>query len=220
MISSTYIQHITDRVKTILYDAEAGHDWLHISRVLNNAVLISDAEPSCQKEIVILAALLHDIADSKFQAGDEEIGLRVAANIMIECNVPEHIKKEVILIIQNISFKGGFTNSEYDSLELDIVRDADRLDAIGAIGIARAFTYGGYKNRRLYDAAISPVMYEDKESYKHSKAPTINHFYEKLLKLKALMQTNKGKQMAEERHKFMLEYLDHFHTETGLSPFK
>ena len=219
MTQYPYIHKIADRVKSELSNAEAGHDWLHINRVLKNALLISETESESQNEVVILSALLHDIADSKFHNGDENIGPFVAENIMSEFGVPDHIKKKVILIIQNISFKGGFNDTEYTSIELNIVRDADRLDAIGGIGIARAFTYGGYKNRRLYDPEIKPAQYEDKEGYKQNISPTINHFYEKLLKLKDLMQTNKGKQMADERHKFMLDFLDHFYEETGFNPF-
>ncbi len=219
MAPLTYIDKIADRVKNILSDAEAGHDWLHIKRVMTNASMIAETEPECDRNIIMLAALLHDIADAKFHEGDESVGPRLAENIMTDFDVPEYIKKEVILIIQNISFKGGFSQSDYSSQELNIVQDADRLDAIGAIGIARAFTYGGYKNRRLYDREISPVeQYVDKEAYKISTAPTINHFYEKLLKLKDLMHTSKGKQLAEERHDFMLMFLDHFYKETDYRP--
>lgn len=213
-----YIDKIADRVKNILSDAEAGHDWLHIRRVMTNATLIAETEPECDRNVIMLAALLHDIADAKFHDGDETVGPRLAENIMTDFEVPEYIIKEVILIIQNISFKGGFGHSDYSSKELHIVQDADRLDAIGAIGIARAFTYGGYKNRRLYDPEILPVQYMNKETYKQSTAPTINHFYEKLLKLKDLMKTNKAQQMAAERHEFILSFLDHFYKETGYSP--
>ena len=173
---TTILKLVAKEVEFRLQDAEAGHDWLHIQRVWKNAQLISLTEEADQF-IVELAALLHDIADSKFNNGDESIGPRVAENIMKEKNVDQNCITHVVKIIENISYKGGHTFSDFSSLELEIVRDADRLDAIGAIGIARAFHYGGFKNRKLYDPDTSPNLFMTREEYKSGTGPTINHFY-------------------------------------------
>ena len=199
-------------VKTTLANAEAGHDWFHIERVYHTALTINKSENADQL-IVALAALLHDIADSKFNDGDEEIGPYKAGEFLESIEVSPEVIKEVKLIIKNLSFKASFGEINYHSGELNVVQDADRLDAIGAIGIARAFTYGGFKNRLLYDPAIQPNLSMSKDEYKNTAAPTINHFYEKLLLLKDLMKTPTGKEMAQERHDFMLLYLDQFYAE-------
>jgi len=199
-------------VKKTLADAEAGHDWFHIERVYKTALKINEVEQG-DLLIVSLAALLHDIADSKFNGGDEEIGPRIAGEFLHQLNLEPTVIEQVQLIIKNLSFKASLGTLTFHSKELDIVQDADRLDAIGAIGIARAFTYGGYKNRVLYDPAIKPQLQMTKEEYKNTTAPTINHFYEKLFLLKGLMKTTEGRKMAEQRHNFMLLYLDHFYQE-------
>ena len=199
-------------VKRTLADAEAGHDWFHIERVYKTALKINEVEQG-DLLIVSLAALLHDIADSKFNGGDEEIGPRIAGEFLHQLNLEPTVIEQVQLIIKNLSFKASLGTLTFQSKELDIVQDADRLDAIGAIGIARAFTYGGYKNRVLYDPAIKPQLQMTKEDYKNTTAPTINHFYEKLFLLKDLMKTTEGRKMAEQRHNFMLLYLDHFYQE-------
>lgn len=206
------ISQTIDFVKKTLADAEAGHDWFHIERVFKTALSINAVEHG-DELIVSLAALLHDIADSKFNDGDEEIGPRKAGDFLIEIGVDENIIFQVKEIIKNLSFKATFGEITFQSKELDIVQDADRLDAIGAIGIARAFTYGGYKNRVLYDPAIEPNLKMSKEAYKNTTAPTINHFYEKLLLLKDLMKTSTGKKIAQQRHQFMLDYLQQFYSE-------
>ncbi len=199
-------------VKITLANAETGHDWFHIERVYKTAQTINDTEKG-DELIVALAALLHDIADSKFNNGDEEIGPQKAGDFMQSINVPPDVILHVQEIIRNLSYKASLGHITFASKELDIVQDADRLDAIGAIGIARAFTYGGYKNRVLYDPAIKPNLNMSKEEYKNTTAPTINHFYEKLLLLKDLMKTDAGKTMATQRHQFMLSYLDQFYGE-------
>ena len=199
-------------VKQQLEGAEAGHDWFHIERVYRNALHIADQE-NCKREVVQLAALLHDIADSKFHGGDESIGPKTARTFLESQHTDEATIDHVVKIIENISFKGGKTERTFSSLELDIVQDADRLDAIGAIGIARTFNYGGFKNRPMYDPAIAPNMHMTKEEYKASNAPTINHFYEKLLLLKERMNTSTGKKLAEERHRFMEVFLAQFYAE-------
>jgi len=199
-------------VKEKLNDAEGGHDWFHIERVYKNALLIAK-DTDCDITVVQLGALLHDIADSKFHNGDETIGPKTARLFLESENVEEVIIQHVVNIIENISFKGGNFEKKFSSIELNIVQDADRLDAIGAIGVARAFNYGGFKNRALYDPEIAPVTNMTKEEYKKNNAPTVNHFYEKLLLLKDKMNTETGKQIAAERHKYMELFLAQFYAE-------
>ena len=199
-------------VKEKLENAEGGHDWFHIERVYKNAVLIAQGE-GCDLTIVKLGALLHDIADSKFHNGDETVGPRTARTFLTSENVDEATIVHVINIIENISFKGGNFEKKFHSKELEIVQDADRLDAIGAIGIARCFNYGGFKNRALYNPAIAPKLNMSKEEYKNSDSPTLNHFYEKLLLLKDKMNTETGKKIALERHKYMENFLSQFYAE-------
>ncbi len=206
------LQQTIDYVKLTLADAEAGHDWFHIERVFKTALTINATENG-DDQVVSFAALLHDIADPKFNNGDEEIGPNKAEQFLKSINIHHQIIEHVKLIIQNMSFKNSFDKDGFTSKEMQIVQDADRLDAIGAIGIARAFTYGGFKNRVLYDPAIKPVENHSKESYKNTTAPTINHFYEKLLLLKDRMNTETGKAIASERHQFMLTYLEQFYGE-------
>tara|TARA_R110000823_G_scaffold142845_4_gene272901 strand:- start:603 stop:1247 length:645 start_codon:yes stop_codon:yes gene_type:complete len=199
-------------VKEQLQNAEGGHDWFHIERVFKNALLIAEDE-ACNLEIVKLGALLHDIADSKFHNGDETVGPKVTRGFLEKENVDEEVIIHVQNIIENISFKGGNFDKTFRSKELEIVQDADRLDALGAIGIARAFNYGGFKNRPIYNPNIAPKLNMSKEEYKNSEAPTLNHFYEKLLLLKDKMNTDSGKKIAQERHAFMEKFLSQFYVE-------
>ncbi|MCF6351312.1 MAG: HD domain-containing protein [Flavobacteriaceae bacterium] len=200
-------------VKKELQYAEGGHDWFHIERVYKNALLILEVEKA-NSTVVKLAALLHDIADSKFYDGDESIGPKKAKMFLEKENVKPVTIKHVIQIIKNISYRKSLDNAPlFNSKEFQIVQDADRLDAIGAIGIARAFNYGGFKNRQLYNPKIKPQINQNKETYKKSKAPTINHFYEKLLLLKDKMNTETGKLIAKKRHQFMQDYLTQFYDE-------
>ena len=201
-------------VKKELKNAEGGHDWFHIARVFKNSILISKDE-KVDVFVVSLAALLHDIADPKFYNGDETVGPRVAIKFLKEQEVDEQIINHVVDIIKHISYKNSFNTAskKFTSIELEVVQDADRLDAIGAIGIARCFNYGGYKNRALYDPEIIPNLNMTKEQYKKSDAPTINHFYEKLLLLKNKMNTASGKKIAAQRHTFMETYLQQFYNE-------
>lgn len=202
-------------VKETLVNAEGGHDWFHTQRVYNNALLIAKNEP-VDVFIVSLGALLHDIADSKFHDGDETIGSKIAREFLFNLNVDSLIIEHVVNIIENISFKSSLSTNKskrFTSIELNVIQDADRLDAIGAIGIARCFNYGGFKNRALYNPDIKPNLNMNKSEYKNSTAPTINHFYEKLLLLKDKMNTKTGKQIAHERHNFMLSFLDQFYKE-------
>jgi uncharacterized protein len=212
MNTALILKNTADYVKSTLEHAEGGHDWFHILRVWNNAKLIAKNE-NVDTFIVELGALLHDIADSKFHGGDETIGPKLARTFLERENVENSIIIHVENIIKNISYKGGNFKQQFKSPELDVVQDADRLDAIGAVGIARCFNYGGFKNRSLYDPAIQPKLNQTKEEYKNSQAPTINHFYEKLLLLKDKMNTKTGKKIAEKRHIYMETFLQQFYDE-------
>ncbi len=213
MTNTKIIEETISFVKETLKGAEGGHDWFHIQRVFNNTLLIAKDE-KVDVLVVSLAALLHDIADAKFNDGDETVGPKMAADFLSALEVEKQVIEHVVQIIKNISFKSSLDSKKrFSSQELKVVQDADRLDAMGAIGIARAFNYGGFKNRELYNPDIAPNLKITKEEYKKSKAPTLNHFYEKLLLLKDKMNTNSGKKLAEKRHQFMLEYLEQFFKE-------
>jgi len=200
-------------VKTTLKDAEGGHDWFHTERVYNNALLISKGE-TVDELVVALGALLHDIADSKFNDGDDTVGPKIAEAFLMKQNISTKVINHVIKIIENVSFSSNIDNaSEFKSKELEVIQDADRLDALGAIGIARTFNYGGFKNRALYNPDIKPNLNLTKDEYKKSTAPTINHFYEKLLLLKDKMNTKTGRKIAEERHNYMVDFLKQFYAE-------
>jgi uncharacterized protein len=206
------IQHTIAYVKQELKNAEGGHDWWHIERVWKTAKHIAKTE-QVDLLIVELGALLHDIADSKFHDGDENIGPQKARAFLHTLEVEENVITHVIRIIENISYKGGKEAQTFKSAELDVVQDADRLDALGAIGIARTFNYGGFKDREIYNPTIASDLNMTKEKYKNSTAPTINHFYEKLLLLKDRMNTDTGKALAAKRHQFMESYLEQFYSE-------
>jgi uncharacterized protein len=200
-------------VKETLLGAEGGHDWYHIERVWNTARYIREKEGSGDLLIIELAALLHDISDAKFNGGDEEEGSRIAREFLEKLGLDQVKVEHIQSIIKHVSYKGGFAQDQISSMEFQIVQDADRLDAIGAIGIARAFNYGGFMNRPIHNPEMSLREYNDSKAYYGSDTPTINHFYEKLLKLKDLMNTSSGKALAEERHAYMLRYLDQFYRE-------
>ena len=196
-------------VKEKLEGAEAGHDWFHIERVWKLSIKIAATE-TCNFQVVELSALLHDIADPKFHDGDESLALKISNEFLESQNVSAEIIEQVLYIIKNISFKNREEAPDILPIELQIVQDADRIDAIGAIGIARTFNYGGFKNNLMYHPDIQPALNMSKEEYKKSNGTTINHFYEKLLLLKDLMNTQTGKKLAEERHDFMIDFLDQF----------
>lgn len=207
--------HITltiNFVKEKLEGAEAGHDWFHIERVWKLSKKIAEKEGG-NLEVIELSALLHDIADPKFHNGDETLALKISKNFLEEIHVEGELIEQVLFVIKNISFKNRAEAPENPPLELQIVQDADRLDAIGAIGIARTFNFGGFKNNLMYDPEIKPNLGMNKEEYKKSNGTTINHFYEKLLLLKDLMNTETAKRIASERHNFMLQFLDEFYKE-------
>jgi len=207
--------HITltiNFVKEKLEGAEAGHDWFHIERVWKLSKKIAEQEGG-NLEVIELSALLHDIADPKFHNGDETLALKISQNFLEEIQVDAELIEQVLFVIKNISFKNRAEAPENPPLELQIVQDADRLDAIGAIGIARTFNFGGFKNNLMYHPEIKPNLGMNKEEYKKSNGTTINHFYEKLLLLKDLMNTETAKKIASERHDFMLQFLDEFYKE-------
>ena len=201
-----------EHVRRKLEGEGSGHDWWHVYRVWKNAIHIGKVE-GANLFVVELAALLHDIADWKFNNGDEEAGPRESAKWLKSLELEEEIIVQISDIIRSLSFKGANVKSPMSTLEGMIVQDADRLDAIGAIGIARTFAYGGYKGREMYNPNIKPMVHNSFEEYKNNVNPTINHFYEKLLLLKDLMNTSTAKSMAEKRHIFMEEYLSKFYNE-------
>jgi len=190
----------------------SGHDWWHIYRVWNLAKNIA-AQEGANSLIVELSALLHDIADWKFHDGDDTKGPQMAEQFLLENKVAREVINPVVEIVATISYKGAGVATPIQTLEGKVVQDADRLDAIGAMGIARTFAYGGHKNRLMYHPDEKPVMHQSFAEYKKNTGHTINHFYEKLLLLKDRMNTGSAKQMAEGRHQFMQSYLDQFFEE-------
>ncbi len=212
MNNQELIQKTITFVKQTLTQAEGAHDWWHIYRVWKTSMLIQKTEDA-NPFIVELGALLHDIADHKFNKGDESIGPQKARVFLNSLNIENEVIEAIVKIIENISFLGGYKKSNYYSTELAIVQDADRLDAIGAIGIARTFNYGGFKKREIYNPEIKPNLHMSKEEYKYNTSPTINHFYEKLLLLKDKMNTETGKKLAQNRHDFMERFLNQFYKE-------
>lgn len=215
MIEHSIVENTKQYVQQTLANAEGGHDWFHIQRVYNNALSIAQEEP-VDLFVVQLAALLHDIADAKFHNGDETIGPKMTEKFLTQQGVAPNIVTHVKNIVQHLSFKNSLdqkSSKKFFSAEFAVVQDADRLDALGAIGIARTFNYGGYKNRPLYDPNIPPINKLSKAQYKASTAPTINHFYEKLLLLKDQMHTKLGKKMAQQRHAYLEQFLEQFFQE-------
>lgn len=213
MNEKNLLEKTKDFVRSALENAEKGHDWWHSWRVLNNTRLILKTEKA-DSLICSMSALLHDIADQKF--GKYLQGLDRIREFLDENLEDREVRDQILYIVQNISYAGGLNESTPKTPELQVVQDADRLDALGAMGIARAFHYGGYKNREIYNPGIKPVLnYSSSEEYYRSESPTLNHFYEKLLKLKNTMNTPTGKELATHRHRFMQNFLDQFHAEWG-----
>ena len=212
MNGSEILQTTTDHVKTLLAGDGSGHDWFHVERVRNVALHIARDE-GADPFVVELAALLHDVADWKFAGGDHDAGPQAARDWLISLGVEPAIIDQVADIIARLSFKGAGVETPMSTIEGRCVQDADRLDALGAIGVARAFAYGGHKGRALYDPAIPPQPHASFEAYKKNAGPTINHFYEKLLLLKDRMNTAAGKRLAAERHAFLERFLEQFFAE-------
>lgn len=206
----TVIEQTKKFVRNKLEHEGTGHDWWHIVRVYNTAILIAKHEPKADLFVISLAALLHDIADWKFNDGDLTAGSKIAGQWLGECNVEASIIEHVQEIIETTSFKGAGVPTPMRTLEGQIVQDADRLDAIGAIGIARCFAYGGHKGNPLYNPEQQPVMHADFNAYKKSDGSSVNHFYEKLLLLKDRMNTPTAKRLAQERHVYMEQFLATF----------
>lgn len=214
MDAQKIVEDIVKEVKQIMGSEGTGHDWWHIYRVLAMAKNIGQQE-GADMFVVQLGALLHDIADWKFHEGDDTVGPKLAREILIKHQVESDIIDRVCDIVEKISFKGAGVAAEMPTIEGRVVQDADRLDAMGAMGIARTFAYGGHANRPFYDPDNKPIMHQDKESYYKSKSTgtSINHFYEKLLLLKDRMNTETGKKIAQSRHEFLETYLDRFFQE-------
>ena len=211
MDKTLMIDKTKEFVKNKLYGEGSGHDWFHIERVYNLAKYIGKKEKA-DSFIVEMCALLHDIDDWKF-SNTNDIQTTVTENFLKSLNIDGSSLELIIKIIQTMSFKGGIVDSTQTTIEGKVVQDADRLDAIGAIGIARTFAYGGHKNRLIYDPDIKPMDFKSLEEVKNAENHTINHFYEKLLKLKDLMNTDTAKELAEKRHKFMENFLEEFYEE-------
>jgi uncharacterized protein len=211
-MTSDILQHAADYVRATLAGDSSGHDWWHIERVRQNALRLA-REEQADLFVVELAALLHDIADWKFHGGDDTAGPRTARIWLEQNNVDQQTSEHVCEIISTLSFKGAGVSTEMRTIEGRCVQDGDRLDAIGAIGIARAFAFGGHFGRALYDPDVPPELHQSFAAYKSKGGPTINHFYEKLLLLKDRMQTDTGRRLAQERHQFMEEYLIQFFSE-------
>lgn len=213
MSEKILINQIAEETKKVMEKESSGHDWWHAYRVWQLAKRIADSEKTANRLIVELAAILHDIADWKFNGGDETIGPKKAREVMEKYGVEEKTIGEVVEIISTMSFKGANVKTSVKTLEGKIVQDADKLDAIGAMGIARTFAYGGHAGRAIHDPEMKPRMHNSKEEYFNSKSSTINHFYEKLLLLRDRMNTETAKKLAESRHEFLELYLDRFYKE-------
>lgn len=212
MNHSLILSRTADHVRNLLQGDSAGHDWWHIERVRRVALTIA-REESADIFLVELAALLHDVADWKFAGGDESAGPAAARKWLESLDVDQPTTEHVCRIIAQLSFKGAGVATPMDSLEGACVQDADRLEALGAIGIARTFAYGGWKGQPMHDPELPPRLHGSFTEYKQNKGTTINHFYEKLLLLKGRMNTAAGKRLAESRHEFMEQYLQQFFAE-------
>ncbi len=212
MSEAEILKKTEEYIKNRLSGEGSGHDWWHVYRVWKNAIYIGKYE-DVDLFVVQLGALLHDISDWKFNDGDDNVGPKAAREWLEKLEVEEGVISHVCKIIKEISFKGAGVKTPMSTIEGMVVQDADRLDAIGAIGIARTFAYGGHKGREIWNPNIGPELHDSFEKYRNSTGPTINHFYEKLLLLKELMNTNSAKKIAENRHKFMEQFLDRFYKE-------
>jgi uncharacterized protein len=209
------IDATASHIKKLLSKDASGHDWWHIYRVWKLAIHIANKE-NADLFIVQLAALVHDIADWKFHQGDDKLNAKVASEWLENINVDKETIIQVCNIVNEVSFKGAGVENGIRTLEGKVVQDADRLDALGATGIARTFAYGGFKGIPMHDPDLKPTLHSSFNEYKNHKGTTINHFYEKLLLLKDRMNTATGKQLAESRHNIMLNYLEQFFSEWGV----
>ena len=206
---SALIERVAAQIRRRFVGESSGHDWYHIQRVWKLTQQVA-AQEGAKREIAELGALVHDIADWKFCAGDETVGPREARRLLSDEGVPGDVIEAVTDIVATISFKGAGVTTAMKTLEGQCVQDADRLDAMGAIGIARCFAYGGHAGRAMYDPDVHPTMHATAEAYKSAKGTSLNHFHEKLFLLKDRMNTASGRAMAEERHRYMMEFVDRF----------
>ena len=209
LAQSALIERVAAQIRRRFVGESSGHDWYHIQRVWKLTQQIA-AREGANLEIAELGALVHDIADWKFCAGDETVGPREARRLLSDEGVPGDVIEAVADIVATISFKGAGVTTAMKTLEGQCVQDADRLDAMGAIGIARCFAYGGHAGRAMYDPDVHPTMHATAEAYKSAKGTSLNHFHEKLFLLKDRMNTASGRAMAEERHRYMMEFVDRF----------
>ena len=213
----TITEKVENAIRHQFLEDSTGHDWYHIMRVVNMAKHIQSKEGG-DLEVVELSALLHDISDHKFNGGKLDEGGKVAFELLRSFDYPEEKALKVKYIVDNISFKGANTKAEMNSLEGRIVQDADRLDAIGAIGVGRTFAYGGYKGHPMYDPEIPAKLHDSFEEYANSKGTTINHFHEKLLLLADRLSTKTAKEIGEKRHQLMQRFLNDFLNEWDFNP--
>jgi uncharacterized protein len=213
MAQQNIIEQTTEYLQQKFAQEGSGHDWYHIERVWKLAKQIALKEGDADMFVVEMGALLHDIADHKFHGGDDTVGPKVAREFLRRFDIPEKQIDAIVQIVEEVSFKGAGVPTPMSTIEGAIVQDADRLDAIGAIGVARTFAYGGSKNRPIYDPNVKPICHTSFAAYKTSTAPTINHFYEKLLTLRDKMNTETAKKEAERRHAFMELFLQNFYTD-------
>ena len=206
------VAKIEQIVRAHFADDSSGHDWYHIERVWNMSKFLHSKEGG-DLEVVELAALLHDISDHKLNGGKLNDGGNVAREILLSEGATPELANRVAEIIDHVSFKGAKVEDRMETIEGKIVQDADRLDAIGALGIARTFAYGGHNGQPMYDPEIQATMHDSFEAYASSKSSTIHHFYEKLLLLASRINTDSAKEIAQERHQFMENYLSQFYHE-------
>ena len=211
---ASLVDRVAAHVKARFASEGSGHDWYHIHRVWKLARQIGEAE-GADAQVTALGALLHDIADWKFHGGDDTVGPREAERLLVQEGAPRSIIEAVVAIVAAVSFKGAGVRNEMRSLEGQCVQDADRLDAIGAIGIARCFAYGGHDGRLIHDPEVAPVAHQTAAAYKAARGSSINHFHEKLLLLKDRMNTASGRALAEERHRYMEDFVSQFLREWG-----
>ena len=205
----TLVERVAAHIKAKFSDEGSGHDWSHIDRVWTLARRLA-SEEGADRQVVELGALVHDIADWKFHDGDDSAGPRAAQALLEREGAPPALIEPVVDIVATLSFKGAGVRTEMSTLEGRCVQDADRLDAIGAIGIARCFAYGGHAGRLIYDPQVPPVMHATAQAYKAARGTSLNHFYEKLLLLKDRMNTAGGRRLAEERHAYMKDFVARF----------
>ena len=207
------VERAAAAVRSAMAGEGSGHDWWHVWRVWRLAERLARSEPRADRRVVALGALLHDLGDWKFHGGDEEAAPREAGRLLKRLGAEGATVERVQAVCREVSFKGAGVADRPGSIEARIVQDADRLDAIGAIGVARTFAYGGAKGRLLYEPGVKPVLHARFAAYKRSRSHTINHFPEKLMLLKKRLHTREARRLARERHAFLVTFLKQFHRE-------